>query len=776
MSGTLRFPVAGSSSVTSKRRSSPSPTQRVAAGPDDEERLFNSDAPARSPAPGGSSWAAWFLLSLAIVLVLLAWAITMTVLYTTKKQAPNHATVRENICNAVPKDNVIDESNGCVFSSTDVVTAHSAIVQYMGDYHFCLYWIFDEFNWAEFTGGNSWSTWGTTAATNPLIAAFDAVNATIQTAIANPATTFTERAELTRSLGELELLPRLAKLHHYHTGTFDWLWWWSNVAPPVCVYYHADFLPFFSDEPDYTAKSMLFLNNTLNAITLMNEYYPLAIEAEILWFNDSASQTWFNDWIIATTPGLLDPVCAAMPEVADQTACETLVDAIEAAFATLTDVMENQWIPACNAEFGYDVSGRAHLPNGVDASYVWTELFYAVATADEMRDVVARTDAEGEAESQMLLDVVYPGTTIAEWNDRKNNLGDAEVWLCEAELAEIPNRVVIMYHNTSVWIQQAMGYGSFDYPITEFSISSLSFGTWQAGDWNRVQLLWNSPSIIGYGLAFNVTTEEVCFPQYRYSVVSHEGPAGHARQVPLTAFYQCASDPLGWAAGMAFSYSEGIGVYGEGVLQYDTTMVAECPLCGLSNLGYTGYTNIGSMYDFAFYDNLTFTECLAISLASGAHPTASLAYRNCYRSMNSMQRSTYDNGAERIRDLRAIAEDALGGDFDLIHWNKFIFRVGYMKWDTIDHLNNVYIAWRQGDPAAADMDGYDYLVCQLFGNTWVTNFGASHLPILDDLSGSNPSKMSVDPRAAIHAAAETDEHIAEMLQRIAREKTGAFSP
>ena len=706
----------------------------------------------------------------ALLLGLLAWAIAMTVLYAdaTNQHHGGGNTVRNNICNHVPGKAVIDESDGCIYSSQAVVDANAAALQFTSDWNTCLYWLVVE-DWAAFTGGNSWSTWGTTAATNPLIAAYDALNATLQAAIDKSTTTFTERATLRSKQATLALLPELAKLHHYHTGTFDFQWQWSSYAPPTCTYVNAFYLPFFAGEPDYTSKAMTFMNNTLNAVLTMNDYYTEALAAGILWFNDSSTLTWYNDWIIATIPGTTQPICDAMPAPADQAACSLLVPQIDAAYATLADIMENQWIPACDAGFNYASGGRSHLPNGVEAGYVWTNFFYSAASADEQRGAVSQIDTANAIEAQQLLDVLFPGTTLPQWIARLNDLNDADVWLCSPDLAPIAERTQEMWDNTTVWSQQAFGYGSFDVATPAFSPSITATGIYTVGNWDTTSLLWRSPSKITYGLATN--GPELCFPQYSYQLVSHEGMFGHARQVPLTTFSTCLGDESGGIMTGGFSYLEGIANYGDSFVIYDTDMLAECPRCTLS--AQTSYnTSAGSMFDFAFYNNLTFSQCIANSLASGRFPTQSLAYRNCYRSMNSMQRTCYVAPSVHINELREEAEAALGGDFDLLHWHKFIHRVGGLRWEAIDHLNNVYIQWRLGNEAAADMEGYDYIVCQLFGNTWISNMGASHLPILDDRANSNPSKV----KAATVAAATSNAQVAAVVQRAATIMRSGISP
>lgn len=704
-----------------------------------------------------------------VIAALLAWAIVMTVLYAGTQNNGHGNTVRNNICNHVPGSAQIDDSNGCVYSSRAVVEAFEAIQQYTGDWHFCAYWI-EADDWSWFTGGNSWSTWGTDAATNPLIAAFDELNATVQHALSRSTTTFAEASNLEIQLRELALLPNLARLHNYHTGTFDYIWKWSNWAPPTCAALHATVLPFFAAEPDYTAKSMLFMNNTLNAIQLMNEYYPLAIDAGLLWFNDSASGTWYLDWADAAPPGTTQPICDAMPNPSDVAACSAIVLQIDAAMANLEDLMVNQWIPACNAGFNYGSTGRSHLPNGVESSYVWTDFFFRPETAEVQREAIARQDHQFYVTLQDLLDVEFPGTTVPQWQVRLNNLNDADVWLCASDFGPIATQTQLMWGNSTKWSQELMGYGSYDVARPVFSVVSVAGASYSTGSYNEQQLLWDTPSRITYGAALN--GPQVCFQNYAYSYVNHEGMFGHARAVPLVSFTQCRNDPVQWLFSSITSYYEGLAVYGETTGIYESSMTAVCPRCTMSALVYYGYANVGTMFDFSFFNNLTFTQCIALSLASGGFPTQSQAYRNCYRSMNSLQRCSYVAPADVIRSLRADVEAALGPDFDVFHWNKFIMRAGMLPWDRIEQLTHTYTLWRLGDPAAADAPGYDYLVCQLFGNTWLNNLGAAHLPILDDTIGSNPTKVS----GVLAAAAESNADVAAAMERVRDASTMFFTP
>jgi hypothetical protein len=696
----------------------------------------------------------------------LAWAIVMTVLWATNGNGGSHKHNRmsDNICNHVPGKAVLDSDDGCIYSSKFITKSDDAIKQFMGDYFFCEYWLYAG-DWDLFTGGNGWSTWGTTADTNPLIANFDQVNATIQNTLSKSSTTFTERAILRQVLTSFSLLPDLAKLHHFHTGGYDYQWWWNSPAPPRCAVDHASVLPLFSNEPDYTAKSMRFMEQTQVALEQMTEYYSEALDANILWFNDSSSRTWYLDWVEVATPGVMQPICDAMPEPADQTECSAISSQIDAAAAVLADFMENQWIPACNAGFNYESTGRSSQTNGVEASTAWLRFFYTDQIPVEEQSAVGYfRDAVNGERVQALLDDQFPGTTLAQWTARQNDLDDTDVWLCSPELAPIAELTQKMWDNTSVWSQQVFGIGSFDVATPTFSVSSTAGGFYNTGVWDSLSLLWRQPSVITYGLALKEVgnQSQMCFKQYEYGLVNHEGLFGHARQVPMVRFSQCKPDPLSWAAGTAGSYYEGFAVYGDYFISDLSQMPAECPRCEMSHLGYASYANIGSMFDFSFYNNLTFSQCVSQSLASGTYVTASLAYRNCYRSMNSVQRTSYYAPAEHMNDLRLEAEQALGSEFDLIHWNRFILRVDILPWDMIDHLNQVYIQWRLGNQDAADMDGYAYLVCQVFGNTWVNNMGASHQPILDDRSMSNPTKL----KDKLHKAAKHNHHVKNLLDRI----------
>jgi hypothetical protein len=199
-------------------------------------------------------------------------------------------------------------------------------------------------------------------------------------------------------------------------------------------------------------------------------------------------------------------------------------------------------------------------------------------------------------------------------------------------------------------------------------------------------------------------------------------------------------------------------------------MRTDCPECALSEPRFVNYVAAGAMYDFAYYGNLTFTQCQAMALASGVAPTASLAYRNCYRSMVSMQRSSYNPSARRLRAMRAAAETALGAEFDLIHWHKFMFRLGPLPWADMEQLNAVYIQWRLGNEAAVDMPGYSYLVCQMFGNTWATYNAAGHLPIIDDTVGSNPTHVNTAAVDALLVSAESNPSLAAILEKIEQRK------
>lgn len=715
---------------------------------------------------------------LLVVAAFLGWAIAMTVLYADTQKGDGHDnTLRNNICNHV-RDHAIIADDGCVYSSRAVLEAHEAILAYTGDWHFCGYWLVAG-DWSLFTGGNSWSTWGTTADTNPLIAAFEQLNATVQHALSLSTTTFVEAAALEIELRELALLPELARLHHYHTGAFDWQWVNAISAPPTCVAFYSFFLPFFAAEQGYDNKSLTFMTNTLVAINQMNDYYPQAIDAGLLWFNDSAAQTWYFDWAVGATPGATQPICDAMTDATVKAACDALVPQIDAAFATLTDIMENQWIPACNDGFNYDHTGRAALPNGIDASYVWTNYYYGAESADTQREAVAAADAYSAQQLQALLNVYYPGTTVAQWNARNNDLNDADLWLCAPKIGPISDRTQLMWGNATRWSQQVMGYGSFDVPRPIFSVDSAAAASYSIGQWNSQQLLWTAPSTITYGVPIKPTMTgfDYCFLNYDYRLVDHEGVFGHARQLPLAVTAQCRGDPVPLLLSTTRAYIEGTAIYGERVAYQSTTMKTACPRCAMSTLLTTAYAGVGTMFDFAFFGNLTFSECIELALASGGYPTPAQAYNNCYRSMNSMQRATYYAPGRHLADLRTSAEAALGGAFDLIHWHKFIHRAGLLPWATLDELTDVYVRWRLGDETAADMRGYDYLVCQLFGNTWVTTFGAAHEPIYDDTLGSNPTTIdAVSPFDAVVASAESDESAAAALERLYAAKTMFITP
>ena len=707
--------------------------------------------------------------ALAVLLaILLAWAIAMTVLYADTQNGGHHNTLRNNVCTDVPKHAKIDAESGCVFSSNKMLEARAAILNYTAEWHFCAYWIFGDLNWEWFGGGNHWTTWDTTADTNPLIAAFDVVNASIQAALADPHTSFVESAELRRQLGELELLPQLARLHHYHVMTFDYQWIWSNMAPPECISIHAEVLPFFAAEPDYGAKSLRFMNNSLNALLEMNDYYPTAIAEGFLSFNDSAAGTWFNVWQFGLLPGTTQPICDAMTDVADQTACNDLVVAIDAAAATLIDIMENQWIPACNAGFNYGDTGIAALPNGQDAAAVWTTYFYDDVPIPEQRLSIARDDAEAEAYIVDLLADMYPGTTFAQWKVRLNDLNDAGIWHCASDVADFVPQMAVAYANSTKFAQQAYGYGSFNFPKPLFSAGLTAGGFFSAGPWDDIAMVFRASSTISYGLALNGPL--LCFPRFNYGLVDHEGPIGHARHVEILIATKCPGDPIGWNGGMLYSYIEGIAAYGSSVAMFDTTMITDCPDCALSEPRFVNYVAAGAMYDFAYYGNLTFAQCQVMTLASGVAPTPSLAYRNCYRSMVSMQRTSYNPSARRLRAMRVAAESALGSEFDLIHWHKFIFRVGPLPWEDIEQLNEVYIQWRLGNEDAVDMPGYSYVVCQLFGNTWATFNAAGHLPIIDDVLDSNPTHVNAAAVDALMVSAETNPTLAAILEKIEQRK------
>jgi len=120
--------------------------------------------------------------------------------------------------------------------------------------------------------------------------------------------------------------------------------------------------------------------------------------------------------------------------------------------------------------------------------------------------------------------------------------------------------------------------------------------------------------------------------------------------------------------------------------------------------------------------------------------------------------------------MRVAAESALGSEFDLIHWHKFIFRVGPLPWEDIEQLNEVYIQWRLGNEDAVDMPGYSYVVCQLFGNTWATFNAAGHLPIIDDVLDSNPTHVNTAAVDALMVSAETNPTLAAILEKIEQRK------
>lgn len=590
---------------------------------------------------------------------------------------------------------VPEDGTGCYYSSNKVLQAKQDIADLWDVFVSPANMLFNSgFDWLRFQSGVQEYRYANTPgkkASYPALKQLKKVRQSITQAAALPQTTDMERGQLLLNLQEVNFTLTLYDLNFPHSE-YEGGW---NLHPALDSLFMATFLPFFSGEPDYNAKALLYMQNLLASEESLLEFYTDAVNVDSPPQVESeySCDDWTGDVIDHATPGLRTLICDVMAPGPEQTDCYAADTAIDAAAFALATYYVNTYCPVAAVERSAPRPGIGQVHNGNLTYEAWLRYMSGIdmSIADRHAAAQAAID-EGVLAVTALLNTVH-GITYNDWLAAMANLENPLFNVCFDTTFDVTRHFEHASTNVSNVLPELLSY----LPRAPHKIED--FGNccfYSTGDYDPYRNEWTSAGRFLTGIKGLNNASQQCVDRYVHSMTMHESWTGHHIHSSLERQIKCEIDTV-------WSFFSG---YGEGWSAYTELLCNKTILCDedeqpnerIMNLYWHTLGTGGVLradIELNSYGKLL-TECEQTNIDTGG---GFFADKFCTRSYQwPGQLAGYLQGSRRFDNKRKEAELILGGAFSLQTFNMLISKFNHMPWSQMDLMIDTWIQWTLDRP------------------------------------------------------------------------------